>query len=69
MFEVKFGLKIISVGFGLFYGQTENIFSLTQFIIPTKHAIFRNPADLAHPIRPDGPQTNPTVHTGWVRVN
>ena len=37
----KFGLKIISVGFGLFYGQTENIFSLTQFTIPTKHAIFR----------------------------
>ena len=37
----KFGLKIISVGFGLFYGQTENIFSLTQFSIPTKHAIFR----------------------------
>ena len=37
----KFGLKIISVGFGLFYGQTENIFNLTQFTIPTKHAIFR----------------------------
>ena len=25
----------------LFYGQIENIFSLTQFIGPTKHAIFR----------------------------
>ena len=36
----KFRLKIISVDFGLFYGQTENIFSLTQFTIPTKHAIF-----------------------------
>ena len=36
----KFGLKLISVGFGLFYGQTENIFSLTQFTMPTKHVIF-----------------------------
>ena len=37
----KFGLKWISVGFALFYDQTENIFSLTQFTMPTKHAIFR----------------------------
>ena len=37
----KFGLKLISVGFCLFYGQIENIFSLTQFTMPTKHAIFR----------------------------
>ena len=36
----KFGLKLISVGFCLFYGQIENIFSLTQFTMPTKHAIF-----------------------------
>ena len=27
--------------FALFYGQTENIFSLTQFTGPTKHATFR----------------------------
>ena len=37
----KWGLNWFSACFALFYGQTENIFSLTQFTKPTKHAIFR----------------------------
>ena len=37
----KYGLKMISVIFGLIFGQTENIFSLTEFTMPTKHVIFR----------------------------
>ena len=37
----KYGLKLISIAFGLIYGQTENIFSLTEFTMPTKHVIFR----------------------------
>ena len=32
---------MISVVFGLIFGQTENIFSLTEFTMPTKHVIFR----------------------------
>ena len=37
----KYGLKLISVAFGLIYGQTENIFSLTEFTVPIKYVIFR----------------------------
>ena len=37
----KFSLQTISAPEALFYGQIENIFSLTQFSGPTKHAIFR----------------------------
>ena len=54
----KFGLKIISVGFGLFYGQTENIFNLTQFTIPTKHAIFRK---MISEFRFQSKQTDPKI--------
>ena len=37
----KWDLNSFFTSEALFYGQTENIFSLTQFIGPTKHAIFR----------------------------
>ena len=37
----KYGLKLIFVAFGLIYDQSENIFSLTEFTMPTKHVIFR----------------------------
>ena len=37
----KYGLKMISIVFGLIFGQTENIFSLTEFTMPTKHVIFQ----------------------------
>ena len=32
---------MISVVFGWIFGQTENMFSLTEFYIPTKRIIFR----------------------------
>ena len=37
----KWELNSFSASKALFYGQTENIFSLTQFTGPTKHTIFR----------------------------
>ena len=37
----KWELNSFSASKALFYGQTENIFSLTQFNGPTKYAIFR----------------------------
>ena len=37
----KWELNSFSASEALFYGQTENIFSLTQFTGPTKHTIFR----------------------------
>ena len=36
-----FEVKIISVVFGRIFGQTENIFSLTEFYITTKRLIFQ----------------------------
>ena len=50
---------MISVAFGLIYGQTENIFSLTEFTMPTKHVIFRK---MISEFRFQPKQTDPKVN-------
>ena len=52
----KWGLNWFFVCFALFYGQIENIFNLTQFTRPTKHAIFWK---MISEFRLKSKQTNP----------
>ena len=56
----------------LHFASASSSTKVLQINYHSRLGLSSNPDDPAHPsdpIRPEGPQTNPTVHTGWVRVN